>query len=251
MATRTRWQGMMTIVRFNWPFYAVSAVLLLASLLVGLVAASPAIRIVAVIVCLGAAYFFFVSLAVSHQVYDRSDLYRWHWVDRALGSTVVPEMILCHTGFDEASPVLRQHFQATHWTILDHFDEKKMTEPSIRRARRMFPPSADTQPARFDQWPVSDGMASVVFGLLAIHELRRESERIAWFLEAKRCLRDSGRIIIAEHLRDLPNAAAFGPGALHFHSARSWRKCWEAAGLRLVDKFRPTGWVVVFVLAGK
>jgi hypothetical protein len=247
MVRRGRWQGMMTIVRFNWPFYAASAFLLLASLLVGLSRMSPAVRTVALIVFLGAVYFFVVSLAVSHQVYDRSDLYRWHWLDRALGSTVVPEMILCYTGFDESSAALRQYFQATRWTILDHFDEKKMTEPSIRRARRIFPPSDDTQAASFDRWPVSDGLSNVVFGLLAIHELRHESERIAWFLEAKRCLKAGGRIIIAEHVRDLPNAVAFGPGVLHFHSARSWRRCWEAAGLRLVDEFRPTLWVTVFV----
>ena len=251
LAPRGRWQGMMTIVRLNWPFYAASAILLLAALFVGLSAVSLAVRIAAVIVFLGAAYFLVVSLAVSHQVYDRSDLYRWHWLERALGSTVVPEMILCHTGLDESSTALRHRFQATRWTILDHFDEKRMTEPSIRRARRIFPRSNDTQPATFDKWPVPTGTVDVVFALLAIHELRSEKERTAWFSEAQRCLTNQGRVILAEHTRDFANFAAFGPGALHFHSTGSWRRCWDAAGFRLRDEFKPTKWVTVFVLTPK
>ena len=124
-----------------------------------------------------------------------------------------------------------------------------MPEASIRRARRMFPPPTETVRAPFDRWPVETASADVVFGLLAIHELRSEPQRTAWFAEAKRCLREGGRVVLVEHVRDTANFLAFGPGFLHFHSRASWRRCWERAGLRCLDESHITPWVRVFVLS--
>ena len=132
--------------------------------------------------------------------------------------------------------------------MLDHYDESRMTETSIRRARQLYPPTPDTIRAPFDRWPVEDGWADVVFGLLAIHELRSEAERGAWFAEARRSLLDHGRVVLVEHVRDLANFIAFGPGFLHFHSPASWRRAWESAGLQCREEFRVTPWVRVFVL---
>lgn len=250
MKTRGKWQGMLTIARFNWPFYLAAAAVLLISL-VGLIALSSPLRWICAMAFVGALYFLVGSLGVSHLVYDRSDIYRWKWLDRVLlqagGST--ERMIGCHSGFDEVSPSLQEHFPETQWTVLDHFDEVRMTEPSIRRARRLCPPVEGTMPAAFNRWPLDDSSANVVLGILAIHEFRSESERAAWFSEAKRCLQSGGRIVIAEHLRDFANFVAFGPGFLHFHSRESWRCSWEAAGLHLNDELRVTPWVRIFVLS--
>jgi len=38
------------------------------------------------------------------------------------------------------------------WII---FEADRMTEPSIRRARKMFPPTPGTLAARFNEWPVA------------------------------------------------------------------------------------------------
>ena len=144
------------------------------------------------LVIAGCAYFLIGSLGVSHWVYDRSDLYRWTWLDRALGDARIGEMALCHSGFDEASAMLKQKFPQSAWRVLDHYDPAIMTEASIRRARKLFPPTAGTIPAKFDRWPLADTSQDVVFGMLAIHELRSDAERAAWFTEARRCLADDG-----------------------------------------------------------
>ena len=88
----------------------------------------------------------------------------------------------------------------------------------------------------------------VVFGMLAIHELRSDAERVAWFAEARRCLADDGRVVLVEHVRDLANFVAFGPGFLHFHSVAAWQKSWVSGGLKRVDDFRITPFVRVFIL---
>ena len=249
MKARGKWQGMMTIAQFNWPFYVMAVAVLIASLAGLFLLPSLPLKLVCGIAFGGAAYFLFGSLGVSHFIYDRSDLYRWGWLDRALRGTDMRQAIFCHCGFDEALAELRDKFGDVQWQLLDHFDEKQMTEASIRRARAMFPPTPGTLPSRYDAWPVAAESTDAVLGLLAIHELRSEAERSAWFAEARRCLRKRGRVVLAEHLRDTANFLAFGPGFLHFHSPATWRQCWESVGLCCIDEFRVTPFVRIFVLS--
>ena len=248
MKTRGQCQGMINIARFNWPFYVVVGPVFIASL-VGLVLVSGlGLKLACGLVFASASWFLFASLGISHLIYDRSDLYRWGWLDRALSTVGMRQAVFCHCGFDEASANLRDKFSGAEWQLLDHFDSKQMTEASIHRARALFPPPPGTLTSRADAWPVVGEWADVVFGLLAIHELRKEEERSAWFAEARRCLRKGGRVVLVEHMRDAANFLAFGPGFLHFHSPASWRRCWEAAGLRSIDQFRVTPFVRVLVL---
>lgn len=248
MNARGKWQGMLTIARFNWPYYAAAIAVAVASSAGLFLPAGVALKVACGVAFASAAYLLFGSLGVSHLVYDRSDLYRWGWLERALRGANVRQAIFCHSGFDEASVALREKFGDVQWQLLDHFDEKKMTEPSIRRARTKFPPTPGTLSSRYDAWPVAAVSADVVLGLLAIHELRSEAERSAWFAESRRCLRQGGRVVLVEHVRDATNFLAFGPGILHFHSPASWRRCWECAGFRAVDEFCVTPFVRIFVL---
>ena len=246
MRKRGPWDGMLAIVHFNWPFYAV-ALLVLVGGIAGLFAGGF-LALGSGLVGLGCLWFLVGSLGVSHWVYDLSDLYRWSWLSRALGNTIPAKILLCHSGFDEASEMLKPRFPGANWTVLDHFDPVVMTEASIRRARKLFPPTPGTIAAKYDHWPLANGTQDVVFGLLAIHELRTVAERAAWFREAGRCLASEGSVVLVEHVRDLANFAAFGPGFLHFHSVASWRNSWEAAGFIQRDHFHITPFVRVFVL---
>lgn len=249
MKPRGRWQGMMTIARFNWPFYVAALAVIFATFAGLLLFPARVPRLICSVALASAVYFLFGSLGVSHLIYDRSDLYRWGWLKRALRGAAPRRAIFCHSGFDETSEDLRSRLEDLEWLVLDHFDEGRMTEASIRRARRMFPPTPDTLPATYNRWPATAESADIVFGLLAIHELRLEEERGAWFAEARRCLRQGGRVLLVEHVRDLANFFAFGPGFLHFHSRGSWRRAWESAGFRATDEFRVTPWVRIFILS--
>jgi len=238
---------MWTIARFNWPLYGAALAVLIGAG-TGMVLVTGFFKFLLAIAGACAAYFILVSLGVSHWVYDRSDLYRWSWLGCALNGGAIRQAISCHSGFDETSAELRQQFSGAQWTILDHYDAARMTEPSIRRARALYPPTTGTLACAYDAWPLAAGSADVVFALLAIHELRKEPERTGWFAEAKRCLRQGGRIVVVEHVRDAANFLAFGPGFLHFHSCASWRRCWERAGLRPIAQFGVTPFIQVFVL---
>ena len=239
-------QGVLTIVRLNWPMYLAALLVLVASSC-GIVAASGGLRLAASMVAIGCAWFLVGSLVVSFVVYDRSRLYRWEWLDQLLGDRDAADVIVCHTGFDEISDALRKLHPGWRIRVLDHFDPGTMTEPSIRRARKFRPPRPDDVAARFDQWPEIEG--DVILGVLAIHELRSECERTRWFSECRHHLRVNGSVVIVEHVRDPANFLAFGPGFLHFHAVGSWRRCWEAAGFRSPRQFRITPFVRVFFLS--
>lgn len=248
MKARGHWQGMVNIIRFNWPFYLVAGIVFLVAIL-GLIVVEPMwLKLACTAAIAGAGYFIFVSLGVSHLIYDRSDLYHWRWLSRVLGDEKAGRIVFCHAGLDEASEAIKERLSPGSWMTLDHFDPEQMTEPSIQRARRICPPTEETIPARFDQWPVDAASTDVIFGMLAIHEFRSEDERTRWFAEARRCLTPDGRIILVEHMRDAANFLAFGPGFLHFHSPANWRRCWEAAGFRATDDFRITPWIRTFVI---
>ena len=86
MNTRGKWQGMLTIARFNWPFYVAAMALSIASFAGLFLLTEVTLKIICGIVLAGSAYFLIGSLGISHLIYDRSDLYRWVWLERALQS---------------------------------------------------------------------------------------------------------------------------------------------------------------------
>ena len=109
MNKRGAWQGMLTIARLNWPFYVAVVVVLLGAI-AGWIAL-PTFWPVFALALAGCLYFLIGSLGVSHWIYDRSDLYRWKWVDRALDGVAANRVIFCHSGFDESSESLREKLQ--------------------------------------------------------------------------------------------------------------------------------------------
>ena len=249
MRERGRFEGTWTIVRFNLPIYATALAVLPAALFAIVMVSATLLKVAGIVAFAGAVWFLVGSLAASHFVYDRSDLPRGAWLARALGETVPRRSAVCHCGYDEASALIREKLPGAEIRIFDHYDDATMSEPSIRRARRLFPPSPGTALAPFSTWPATAASLDAVFGVLAIHELRTHGERAAWFSEARRCLAAGGRVVLIEHLRDLANFAAFGPGFVHFHCASTWRRAWESAGLRCVENFCITPFLRVFVLS--
>jgi SAM-dependent methyltransferase len=241
-----RCHGVSEIVRFNWPSYAsgVAAIALgaLAATILPLPRWSAELLVAATSL---AAFWIVASLLASHWAYDRSPLRQWEWIAPALGY-LPRRWINLHAGLDESTPKLRKLFAGASGRTFDFFDPAQMTEPSIRRARDTA--AIVAEPARFDSLPLRDGECDAAFLLLSAHELRRPAVRVAMLREVRRVLTEGGRVIVAEHLRDLANFIAFGPGAFHFHSRRTWHNDFAAAGLRIKSEFRITPFIAIFVL---
>lgn len=241
-------QGVSRIVRFNWPLYvagvggAVVPVALAFSLPV-----APGTRALLFGSAAAAAFWIVASLIASWMVYDRSGLMTGEWIALAIG--VAPRSwVAIHAGFDEITPALTGLFVGVHGRTLDIYDPARMTESSLARARNVAV-GARSEPANYARLPIASGSVDAVVLALSAHELRTHAARRTLFREVRRVLTPRGRVVVAEHLRDVANFAAFGPGVLHFHSRRSWLRCFEEAGLAVEREAAITPFVRTFVLA--
>lgn len=246
-AAHESYQGVWQIARFNWRQYAAGA----ACVTIAAVLANrlPLFKPELIGGAAMALFWMCSSLLVSHYVYDRSGLYDFAWL-RQLLPIPAQHWVNIHAGLDETTHRLQGIFPGSHGLVLDIFDAGEMTESSIAEARRLTATSSNASiRAGFNNLPVASSSCHAVFLLFTAHELRRRPARISLFAEAARiALPGYGRVILLEHQRDLANFLAFGPGFLHFFSAREWRECASSANLDVEREFAVNPFVRAFVL---
>src|SRR5262247_3947398 len=167
---RGRYRGMWQVVQYNSGIYTCAFLLICAAWI-----SFPYVqRVVEQMAVVGLAvsllFWLCSSLLVSHYVYDCSPLYDLNWVKRYL-SKAPQRWINVHAGVDETSLRLAQLFPATVGKILDIHDPQKMTEASIRRARRTHRSLMPATPADWRALPIADDTIDAAFLFFAAHEL--------------------------------------------------------------------------------
>jgi SAM-dependent methyltransferase len=244
---RKPYEGVLNIVLFNWRLYVAACLLAVVCTIALLVLPWPSWLFVLLLVGVGGAgYFLIVSLAVSHIIYDRSPLYRWQWI-KDVFPTAPQHITNIHAGFDESSEALHTMFPQAKLVILDLYDPKRMTEPSIAQARRLRPAKLSAISADPGAIPLADSSCDAVLLLFAAHEIRDAQERSRLFAEVKRILTPDGVVLLVEHQRDLANFLAFGLGFLHFYPHAEWLRLAAKNGLRVIRTFSITPFVGVFL----
>ncbi|MFF3599039.1 class I SAM-dependent methyltransferase [Kitasatospora indigofera] len=239
-----RLSGAAEVARYNWPLYAAGSLtaavgLALSRRLTGTPAA------VARLGALAATGLLTSSTLATWCVYDRSELRSLDWLSDLLPDGPGDHLIVS-TGLDEASLPFAARWPGGRQLTADLYDPDRMTEGSIRRARRTAAPAPGTLPGRPDALPVDGADLDTVVCLFSAHELRRPVDRAALFGECMRVLRPGGTLLLVEHLRDTANAAVYGPGAWHFQTRRTWLDHAVGAGLRPAGERRIAGLVTAF-----
>lgn len=241
---RQPFQGLWNILRFNWHFYIVA----IASVLVLLFISQLLDRWewVAILISLLISVPVIISLCVSYYVYDLSDLYRLKWLDGQIKSGF--SILNVNAGFDETSRIICAKDAGINLEIADFYDADRHTEVSIKRARKIYPPSPDCIKIETSTIPYPDNSFDTVCVFFAAHEIRNFEERLLFFRELSRVTKPQGKLFITEHLRDLPNFLAYTFGFFHFYSGASWTKIFEESNLKKVGVFKSTNFVSTFIL---
>jgi SAM-dependent methyltransferase len=242
---RRPFQGVWTIIRFNWHLHAI-ALAAIALMLAGAVFLSGLAAMICALLAVCAAFSVVLSLLATWHAYDASRLYQMSWLAPEMQD--VRHVANIHAGFDETTALCQSAFPGIDWHVFDFYDPEKHTEISIRRARRANPASPETMPIRTDHIPLDDRSLDRALLILAAHEIRDHDERVAFFRELKRALAPGGRVIVTEHLRDLANIAAYSIGAWHFHPRAEWLATFQAAGFHVAREFHNNLLITTFVL---
>lgn len=242
---RRPFQGVWTIIRFNWHLHAI-ALIAIAILLAGSLYLTGFPALVCALLAVPAVLSVLLSLLATWHAYDASGLYQPSWLAPELEHAHRAANI--HAGFDETTANLKSAFPQIDWQVFDFFDQTRHTEISIRRARKSHPPAPVTIPISTDHIPLRDSSLDRALLILAAHEIRDHDERVAFFRELGRVLAPGGRVIVTEHLRDLANIAAYSIGAWHFHTRAVWLATFHTAGFRVVRESRNNLLITTFIL---
>lgn len=244
---RSRFEGLWNILRFNWHFYALAAAVVAGGIVIG-IGLGGRWGMLVLIATVAALFQVALSLAVSHWIYDRSDLYALPFLD-GIQPDAVGKVVNIHAGFDETSSILKTRFGEERVLVWDFYHPEKHREISIRRARRASPPRPEQISVDTSRLPLGDGEAGLVCLILSAHEIRDRAEQEQFFTELRRILAPGGRLCVVEHLRDPANALAFSLGVFHFFSRPRWAGLIEGNGFALRSEEKITPFVSAF-LAG-
>jgi hypothetical protein len=242
-AIRKPGQGVYNIVRFNWHFYALILLLLVALATIYLFVPAS-LKFLVLVVSVLAFLSTVVSLLVSWYVYDLSSFYSLKWIE----DTGFQNIANIHAGFDETSELLKRKFPQANLQVFDFYDPFKHTEVSIKRARKAYSAFPGTKVITTGKVPAQDSSTGIVFLTLAAHEFRNDEERILFFKELSRILEKNGKIFVTEHLRDLPNFLAYNIGFFHFLPKVTWERTFSRSGFCVTKKTKVTPFINVFIL---
>jgi hypothetical protein len=243
---RKSFQGLTNIIRFNWHFYVIALLVVIALSGVSIFL-STNLKIIAYLFISATLLLTTISIFVSYYVYDLSNLYTFDWLT-GIEFRKGQKIININAGFDETSSILAEKFPQVSLKAFDFYDPVKHTEISIERARRAYPSFSGTINISTDKIPLEKNSVDFIFLILSAHEIRDNEERILFFNQLTNLLLPSGKIILVEHTRDVYNFLAYNVGFFHFLSKKTWKQNFSAANLVEESNYSITPFISVFIL---
>lgn len=188
------------------------------------------------------------SLVASYILYDRSDLYTLKNLKEIVDWTKTEHAILVHASFDPLSRTLEEKHPDLHLTVCDIFENRHEKDKGIKISKKVFPPNPKEIKISPDKLPFDDQSQDIILAVTALHEILDHHQRVLFFKEAKRILKDGGVIMMSEQFRDLINFIFFNIGAFHFLSEKQWKKAIYEAGLQIVKNGKITPFANMFII---
>lgn len=242
---RRKFQGVLNILSFNRHFYVFGLVAL--SLIIGCKFIFNWNSILFSLIIFGFIYGLIMPLIVSAYVYDFSGFYNFNWLKKINLEDAEQNLNLnINAGFDETSYILKNILPKSELQVFDFYNSKQHTETAIIRARKVSLVYPNTQQIKSNAIPLNDNSVDNIFLLSAIHEIRKQDEKVQFLKECRRVCKTNGNVIMVEHLRDLPNFLAFTIGFTHFFSKTTWEAAFSEAGFTSIKETKFTPFMAIF-----
>jgi ubiquinone/menaquinone biosynthesis C-methylase UbiE len=242
---RRKFQGVLNILSFNRHYYVFGLGALLILFASRYLLKCPDLFFG--IIVAGFLYGLIMPLLVSAYVYDFSGYYNLHWMKELIRDQEKVKMIVnINAGFDETSFIIKSKFPQSDLKAFDFYNAKQHTEPAIKRARKVSFGYPNTQQVASNSIPVKDRTVDIVFLLSAVHEIRSHEEKVLFLKECHRLCKSGGKVVMVEHLRDIPNFLAFSVGFTHFFSRSVWKNAFERAGFSSFRETKFTPFMSIF-----
>lgn len=243
---RKKFQGVLNILSFNRHFYIFGIAVL------ALIIISHQIfkwsDILYWIIIISFLYGLIMPLLVSAYVYDFSGYYNFKWLKKCkIDESEVKQILNINAGFDETSFIIKNNFPNADLNVFDFYDAERHTEPAIIRARKVSMVYPNTQQMKSNSMEMSDHSVDLIFLLSAVHEIRSNDEKIQFLKECHRVCKPNGKVIMVEHLRDLPNFFAFSVGFTHFFSKKIWKNVFKNSGFTTFEEVKFTPFMSIFI----
>ena len=242
---RRNFQGVLNILSFNRHFYVFGLITLL--LIIGSKLFLNWSNGLYWLVIFGFIYGLTIPLFVSAYVYDFSGFYNFDWLKKLnIEDTTDKFNLNINAGFDETSYIIKNILPQSNLQVYDFYNSKQHTEPAIIRARKVSLVYHNTQQINSNSIPLNDNSVDTIFLISAIHEIRKQDEKIQFLKECRRVCKPNGNVIMVEHLRDFPNFIAFTIGFTHFFSKTTWKIAFAKAGFKSFKESKFTPFMSIF-----
>lgn len=242
---RLKFQGVLNILSFNRHFYVLGLIVL--ALIIGSRFVFDWNQNLFWLVIFGFLYGLTMPLIISAYVYDFSGFYNFEWLKRIdLDDTAENLNLNINAGFDETSYIIKSILPNSELQVYDFYNAKQHTEPAIIRARKVSLVYPNTQQINSSTIPLKDNSVDNIFLVSAIHEIRKQEEKVLFLKECRRVCKSNGNVIMVEHLRDLPNFFAFTIGFTHFFSKATWEMAFKDAGFESINESKFTPFMSIF-----
>lgn len=243
---RKKFQGVVNILSFNRHFY-IAGIGILALIIISHQIFEWSDLLFWIIIS-AFVYGLTIPLIVSAYVYDFSGYYDFKWLKNcSINDSKVKQILNINAGFDETSFIIKNNFPESDLKVFDFYDSERHTEPAIIRARKVSLVYPNTQQMKSNLIEMTDQSADIIFLLSAAHEIRSNEEKIHFLKECHRVCKSDGKVIMVEHLRDLPNFLAFSVGFTHFFSKKTWRNAFKNSGFKTFEEVKFTPFMSIFI----
>ncbi|WP_278553855.1 methyltransferase domain-containing protein [Elizabethkingia bruuniana] len=208
----------------------VSLILMITSFQISSNTASIVLKILSILILLN----IIASVVASYILYDHSDLYELNDLQEIIDFRNTESVILIHASFDPLSGPLGKKYKNLDLVVCDIYGNRHEHEKGIEISKKVFPPNPAEIKISPNKLPFEDKSVDVILAVTSLHEILNHKDRVLFFKEAKRIVKDNGVIVMSEQFQNIINFIFFNIGAFHFLTKKQWEKAISEAGLKVV-----------------